>query len=57
LGVSENVTRTVMEEIYDFEAKLAAINVPIEYLRNPTLCYHKVSLSLPIQVNKHLRHE
>lgn len=42
LGGSEETSRTLMEEIVDFETTLANITVPQEERRDEELIYHKM---------------
>lgn len=42
LGGSEETSRTLMEEIVDFETTLANITIPQEERRDEELIYHKM---------------
>lgn len=42
LGGSEETSRTLMQEIVDFETTLANITVPQEERRDEELIYHKI---------------
>lgn len=45
LGGSEETSRTLMEEILDFETTLANITVPQEERRDEELIYHKMEVN------------
>lgn len=42
LGGTEETSRTLMEEIVDFETTLANITIPLEERRDEELIYHKM---------------